>query len=67
MAALDKYESDLAEVKERHAGRYELVGRLWNTEWGHAERYEWVSCMVRRVVVSKGREPLSRRAEVERR
>ena len=65
VAVLDKCEGDLAEARERHAGRYELVGRLWNTQWGHAERYEWVSCMVRRVVVSKGREPLSRRVEVE--
>jgi DNA invertase Pin-like site-specific DNA recombinase len=65
VAVLDKCETDLAEVKERHAGRYELAGRLWNTDWGHAERYEWVSRMVRRVVVSRGREPLSRRAEVE--
>jgi Recombinase len=65
VAVLDKRETDIAEVKERHAGRYELVGRLWNTDWGHAERYEWVSRMVRRVVVSRGREPLSRRAEVE--
>jgi site-specific DNA recombinase len=65
VAVLDKCEADLAEVRERHAGRYELVGRLWNTEWGHAERYEWVCRMVRQVVVSRGREPLSRRAEVE--
>jgi hypothetical protein len=65
VAVLDKCAADLASAKDRHAGRYELVGRLWNTEWGHAERYEWVCRVVRRVVVSRGREPLSRRAEVE--
>jgi hypothetical protein len=41
------------------------VGRLWNTEWGHAERAEWVSRVIRSVVVAKGREPLSRRCHVE--
>jgi DNA invertase Pin-like site-specific DNA recombinase len=65
VAAANKAESDLAEARERHSGRYELVGRLWNTEWGWAERKEWVERMVRSVVVSRGREPLSRRAQVD--
>jgi hypothetical protein len=58
-------QADLAEARERHGGRYELVGRLWNTEWGWAERKEWLERIVRSVVVSRGREPLSRRVEVE--
>ena len=65
VAVLDKAEADLAEARERTSGSWELVGRLWNTEWGHAERAEWVARTVRSVVVSKGREPLSRRCEVE--
>ncbi len=65
VAVVNKAEADLAEARERSAGSWELVGRLWNTEWGWAERKEWVERMVRSVVVSRGREPLSRRCEVE--
>jgi len=65
VAVVNKAEADLAETRERSAGSWELVGRLWNTEWGWAERKEWVERMVRSVVVSRGREPLSRRCEVE--
>lgn len=54
VAAVNKAESDLARAREQHSGRYELVGRLWNTEWGWAERKEWVERMVRSVVVSRG-------------
>ena len=32
VAAVNTAESDLADAWERHSGRYELVGRLWNTE-----------------------------------
>ncbi len=65
VAALNKAEVDLAEARERSGGGFELVGRLWLQEWGWAERKEWVERMVRSVVVSKGRELLSRRVEVE--
>jgi hypothetical protein len=65
VAVVNKCGADLAEARERHTGRYELVGRLWITEWGWAERKEWLSRMVARVVVQRGTEPLSRRAEVE--
>jgi site-specific DNA recombinase len=65
VAAVGSCEAQLDRARSQTTGGYELVGRLWNTEWGHAERYEWVCRMVRRVVVSRGREPLSRRTEVE--
>jgi site-specific DNA recombinase len=65
VAVVNAAEAALAEARERTGGGFELVGRLWNTEWGWAERREWVERMVRGVVVSRGREPLSRRAEVE--
>lgn len=65
VAVVNKCESDLDEARERSSGSWELVGRLWNTEWGWAERKEWAEWIVRSVVVSKGREPLSRRVEVE--
>ncbi len=65
VAALNKAEVDLAEARERSGGGFELVGRLWLQEWGWAERKERVERMVRSVVVSKGRELLSRRVEVE--
>ena len=65
VAAVNKAEVDLEEARERHGGRYELVARLWLQEWGWAEGKEYVSRMVRSVVVSKGRESLSGRAEVE--
>ena len=64
-AVVAKCEADLVDARARHTGGWDLVGRLWVTEWGHAERCEWVACVVREVVVSKGREPLSRRVEVE--
>lgn len=65
VAVVNKAESELAEARERSTGSWELVGRLWLHEWGWAERREWLERMVRSVVVSKGREPLSRRVEVE--
>jgi len=65
VAVVSKCEADLAEARERTAGSWELVGRLWLQEWGWAERREWLERMVRSVVVSKGREPLSRRIQVE--
>ena len=65
VAVVNKCDADLADARERHTGRYELVGRLWITEWGWAERKEWLSRMVARVVVQRGTEPLSRRCEVE--
>ena len=65
VAIVNKAEADLAEARESNSGSWDLVGRLWNTEWGWAERKEWLERMVRSVVVSRGREPLSRRCEVE--
>ena len=65
VAVVNKAEADLEDARERHGGRYELVARLWLQEWGWAERKEYVSRMVRSVVVSRGREPLSGRVEVE--
>jgi hypothetical protein len=64
VAVVNKCEHDLAEARAAATGGHELVGRLWNTEWGHAERKEWVERMCRSVTVSKGREPLSKRVEV---
>ena len=65
VAVVNKCGADLAGARERHASRYELVGRLWISEWGWAERKEWLSRMVARVVVQRGTEPLSLRAVVE--
>ena len=65
VAVVNKCEADLADARERYTGRYDLVGRLWNTEWGWAEKKEWLSRMVVRVVVRRGTEPLSLRVEVE--
>ena len=65
VAVVNKCESDLAEAREATTGGWELVGRLWNTAWGHAERKEWTERMVRTCVVTKGRGPLSGRVEVE--
>lgn len=64
VAVVNKAESDLAAAREATNGSYDLVGRLWNTEWGHAERHEWLERMVAACSVSKGREPLSERVEV---
>jgi site-specific DNA recombinase len=65
VAVVNKAESDLAEARERNTGSWELVGRLWLHQWGWAERRQWLERMVRSVVVSRGREPMSRRVEVE--
>lgn len=65
VAIVNQAAADLAEARERHTGRRALVGHLWLHEWGQAERHEWLERMVRSVVVSRGREPLSRRCEVE--
>ncbi|MDQ3380725.1 MAG: zinc ribbon domain-containing protein [Actinomycetota bacterium] len=65
VAVVNKCQADLASARERTSGSFELVGRLWNTEWGHPERKEWVERMVERCPVRRGREPLSERAEVE--
>jgi DNA invertase Pin-like site-specific DNA recombinase len=62
VAKVNGAEEALAEAR---GSGFELPGRLWNTEWGWAERKEWVDRIVRSVVVSRGTEPLSRRAEVE--
>ncbi len=64
VVVVNKAEAELADARERSSGSYELVGRLWNTEWGWAERKEWVERQVRQVTVAKGREPLSERCEV---
>ena len=65
ITAVNIAEAALAGARQRSTGGLELVGRLWNSEWGWAERREWIERVVRSVVVSKGREPLSRRCEVE--
>jgi hypothetical protein len=65
IAVVNACESALAEARESSAGGYELVARLWLQEWGWAERKEYLSRMVKSVTVSRGREPLSRRCEVE--
>ena len=65
VAVANKAEADLAAAREAGSGSLELVGRLWLHEWGHAERKEWLERMVASVVVSKGRERLSERCEVE--
>ena len=65
VAVVNKAESDLTDARERSTSSWDLVGRLWLYEWGWAERREWLERMVRSVVVSRGREPLSRRVEVE--
>ncbi len=65
VAAVNKAEADLEAAREASSGSFELVGRLWNAEWGWAERKEWVERMVRSLVVSRGREPLSHRAKIE--
>jgi hypothetical protein len=64
-AAVNKAKADLEEAREASSVSWELVGRLWVTEWGHPERKEWLERMVRAVLVSRGREQLSRRCEVE--
>jgi hypothetical protein len=65
VAVVNQAEADLEAAREASSGSFELVGRLWNSEWGWAERKEWVERMVRRVVVRRGREPLGERADVE--
>ena len=65
VAVVNKCEAELDEARRLSSASFELVGRLWNTEWGWAERKEWVERIVRSVVVSRGAEPLSRRAVVE--
>jgi hypothetical protein len=60
-----KAESDLTDARELSASSWDLVGRLWLQEWGWAERREWLERMLHSVVVSKGREPLSSRVQVE--
>jgi site-specific DNA recombinase len=64
VAVANKAEADLAAAREAGSGSYDLVGRLWNTTWGWAERKEWLERMTKAVVVLKGREPLSQRVEV---
>jgi len=64
--AIDIAEVDLEDrARSVSSAPYELFGELWAREWGHAEKKEWVERAVREVVVSKGREPLSSRVEVE--
>jgi hypothetical protein len=65
VAAVNVAEADLESAKARSSGGFELIGRLWLHEWGWVERKEWLERMLASVVVSKGREPLSQRCEVE--
>jgi DNA invertase Pin-like site-specific DNA recombinase len=65
VATANKLSADLENTREAASGSFDLVGRLWNTEWGQAERHEWLERVIAACSVSKGREPLSRRVEVE--
>ena len=65
VAVVNKCEADVAAARERNSGSLELVGRLWLSEWGWHERKEWVTRMLRSVVVARGKESLSSRCEVE--
>lgn len=65
VAVVNKAEADLAAAREASSSSWDVVDRLWNTEWGWAERKEWLERIVSRVVVAQGREPLSERADVE--
>ena len=59
VAVVNKAEG-MEDARERHGGRYELVARLWLQEWGWGEEEEGVRYgIIKSVVVSKGREPLS--------
>jgi hypothetical protein len=62
---VNKCEPDLAEARERNSGSWALVGELWLHHWGWSERKDWLERVVRSVTVARGREPLSRRVEVE--
>jgi hypothetical protein len=64
VAAVNKAEADLAAAREASSGSFELVGRLWNTEWTWHDKRDWLGRMVASVV-PRGREPLSRRADAE--
>jgi site-specific DNA recombinase len=65
VAVVNKCEADLAEARERNSGSWASVGELWLHHWGWSERREWLERVVRSVTVARGREPLSRRVEVE--
>ena len=65
VTAVNAAEADLAEARERSTGGLELVGRLWLHDWGWAERREYLERILGSVIVNKGREPLSKRCEVE--
>ena len=65
VAVVNKAESDLEEARGRHSGRFELAGRLWLHEWGVPEKHEYLSKMIASCAVTKGREPLSERCQVE--
>ena len=64
-AVVAKCEHDLEEARSKSTGGLELVGRLWNTEWGHPETVEWTARMLQAVIVHPGRAKLSERVEVE--
>jgi DNA invertase Pin-like site-specific DNA recombinase len=65
VALTNQLESDLDEARRAATGGREVIGHLWNTEWGWAERRDWLERVVKSVVVARGRGPLSERAEVE--
>jgi DNA invertase Pin-like site-specific DNA recombinase len=65
VTAVNAAQTGLEAARKASSGSLELVGRLWLSEWGHAERKEWLERVVREVVVHKGRERLSERVEVE--
>jgi Recombinase zinc beta ribbon domain len=65
VAIVNKCQSELAAARDANSTSWALVGELWLKEWSHAERCEYLARVLRSVVVSKGREPLSGRVEVD--
>jgi site-specific DNA recombinase len=62
--SVDAARARLEEAQAAAENRVELIGKLWLHEWGQAERHEWLSKMVEACVVTKGRDPLSKRVAV---
>ena len=65
LVEVNKLEADLDAARRTSSGGFELVGRLWNTTWSWHDKRDWLERVVRSVVVTRGREPLSERVEVD--